>query len=197
MGPIAATLSCLRHPFKWSGRALPSEFWWFTLMFWLASFLATLPPMMPLVAEVQVYMAAVEQAQAEAYKNFGVPIMPPEPDFTLVMAPFLTYFTVLMILSIWPTLSFYAVLVRRLHDTGRSGWWYWISLVPFVGGLILLILLIIPSEIYKNTYGPPPGKPGPAPVPRGSDVPVVERNPFDDIRDADGLRALRQSRMMQ
>ena len=27
-----------------------------------------------------------------------------------------------------------AVLVRRLHDTGRSGWWYWISLVPVVGG---------------------------------------------------------------
>ena len=33
-----------------------------------------------------------------------------------------------------PSLS---VTVRRLHDTGRSGWWFFIALIPLVGAIIL------------------------------------------------------------
>ena len=35
---------------------------------------------------------------------------------------------------ILPSIS---VLVRRLHDIGKSGWWFWVSLIPVVGGIIL------------------------------------------------------------
>jgi uncharacterized membrane protein YhaH (DUF805 family) len=38
-----------------------------------------------------------------------------------------------------------AVEVRRLHDTNRSGWWYFISLVPLVGGIVLLVFLAMDS----------------------------------------------------
>ena len=38
-----------------------------------------------------------------------------------------------------------AVMVRRLHDTGRSGWWYLIALVPF-GGIVLLVFTVMDSE---------------------------------------------------
>ncbi len=31
-----------------------------------------------------------------------------------------------------------AVSVRRLHDTGRSGWWWFIILIPFVGAIVSL-----------------------------------------------------------
>jgi len=31
-----------------------------------------------------------------------------------------------------------AVLVRRLHDTGRSGWWWFIALIPLIGWIVLL-----------------------------------------------------------
>ena len=34
-----------------------------------------------------------------------------------------------------------AVSVRRLHDTGRSGWWILISLIPVVGAIWLIVLL--------------------------------------------------------
>lgn len=49
-----------------------------------------------------------------------------------------------------------AVLVRRLHDTGRSGWWYFIALVPVVGVFILLYFLAMDSAPGANEYGPNP-----------------------------------------
>ncbi|MEJ9225470.1 MULTISPECIES: DUF805 domain-containing protein [Priestia] len=45
-----------------------------------------------------------------------------------------------------------AVTVRRLHDTGRSGWWYLINFVPVIGGIWLLILLCQRSEVTANIY---------------------------------------------
>ncbi|MCC3766688.1 DUF805 domain-containing protein [Streptomyces sp. UNOC14_S4] len=49
-----------------------------------------------------------------------------------------------------------AVTARRLHDTGRSAWWILIGLVPFVGGIVLLILAALPSVQRPNAYGPVP-----------------------------------------
>jgi uncharacterized membrane protein YhaH (DUF805 family) len=49
-----------------------------------------------------------------------------------------------------------AVTVRRLHDTGRTGWWILISLVPFVGGIVLLIFMLLDSQAGVNQYGPNP-----------------------------------------
>lgn len=45
-----------------------------------------------------------------------------------------------------------AILVRRLHDTNRSGWWVLISLLPFIGTLILLIFLVLPSTESENRF---------------------------------------------
>ena len=47
--------------------------------------------------------------------------------------------------------------VRRLHDTGRSGWWYFISLIPLVGTIILIVFLAGEGNPGPNQYGPPPG----------------------------------------
>ena len=38
-----------------------------------------------------------------------------------------------------------AVGVRRLHDTGRSGWWLLIAIIPLIGGIWLIVLLCQPS----------------------------------------------------
>lgn len=46
-----------------------------------------------------------------------------------------------------------AVTVRRLHDTGKSGFWYFIVLVPLIGGFILLAFLVTDGEPYQNQYG--------------------------------------------
>lgn len=49
-----------------------------------------------------------------------------------------------------------AVAVRRLHDTGRSGWWVLIGLIPLIGVIVLIYFFVLDSETGDNAYGPSP-----------------------------------------
>lgn len=49
-----------------------------------------------------------------------------------------------------------AVLVRRLHDTGKSGWWALIGFVPLVGGIVLLVFTVLDSDAGENKFGVSP-----------------------------------------
>ena len=51
-----------------------------------------------------------------------------------------------------------AVSVRRLHDTGKSGWFVFIVLIPLIGIIWFLILAASVGNAGKNKYGPPPNK---------------------------------------
>jgi uncharacterized membrane protein YhaH (DUF805 family) len=65
------------------------------------------------------------------------------------------------LVSFIPALS---ITIRRLHDTGRSGWWYLIAFVPLIGGLILFVFTLLDSDPDRNEYGPNPKVPGHASV---------------------------------
>ena len=52
-----------------------------------------------------------------------------------------------------PNLS---ITVRRLHDIGRSGWWFFILLVPLIGAIVLLVFMLLDSKEGSNDYGPNP-----------------------------------------
>ncbi len=49
-----------------------------------------------------------------------------------------------------------AVSVRRLHDTGRTGWWLLIALIPLVGAIVLLIFMVQDSKPGTNQFGANP-----------------------------------------
>ena len=49
-----------------------------------------------------------------------------------------------------------AVIVRRLHDVGKSGWFYLIVLIPFIGVIWLLILYCTEGQKENNKWGPDP-----------------------------------------
>lgn len=49
-----------------------------------------------------------------------------------------------------------AVLVRRLHDTGKSGWYLLWNLLPGIGTLIVVIRLFRDGDPGMNSYGPDP-----------------------------------------
>lgn len=61
--------------------------------------------------------------------------------------------TIFYLIMLVPNLS---VSVRRLHDIGKSGWYMFLSLIPLIGGLILLIWSLMDSEPGENQYGKNP-----------------------------------------
>jgi uncharacterized membrane protein YhaH (DUF805 family) len=49
-----------------------------------------------------------------------------------------------------------AVAWRRMQDTGRHGLWILLGLIPFVGGIILLVFMVLPGTQGPNEFGPDP-----------------------------------------
>jgi uncharacterized membrane protein YhaH (DUF805 family) len=52
-----------------------------------------------------------------------------------------------------------AVAVRRMHDQDKSGWLILVNFIPYVGGLIMLVLAFLPGTDGENQYGPDPRNP--------------------------------------
>ncbi|MGM9688130.1 MAG: DUF805 domain-containing protein [Alloprevotella sp.] len=124
MSLTEAVKSCISKYATFKGRAPLSEYWWFWFFQLLCS--AFVPGLFFFIGYL-----------------FG--------DFAggLVAAPIGSGLVWLML--ILPSL---AVLVRRLHDGGHSGWCIFLSLIPLIGGIWLLVYLLSGSDD-ENRYGLP------------------------------------------
>jgi len=60
-----------------------------------------------------------------------------------------------LVYSLGVLLPSLGLAVRRLHDTGKTGWWMLISLVPLIGFIVLIVFLASDSHD-DNAYGPNP-----------------------------------------
>ncbi len=67
--------------------------------------------------------------------------------------PYGIFYLLVALASLIPTLS---VSVRRLHDVGKSGWFYFIILIPIIGFVWLLVLYCTDGEIQDNNWGKNP-----------------------------------------
>jgi uncharacterized membrane protein YhaH (DUF805 family) len=117
----------LRDWLVYRGRASRSGYWWFilfTAIVWVA-------------LDVIVFVIAASSPAAP-----GVPIV-----VLLVIIAVL-----FVIVAIYLGLAELALLVRRLHDTGRSGWWVLIGLAPLVGPIILLVFTLLEGTPGPNRY---------------------------------------------
>lgn len=72
---------------------------------------------------------------------------------TINPMPYGAFYIIFGIAMFIPSL---AVGVRRLHDIGKSGWFYFISLIPIVGGIWLLVLFFTAGNVGDNEYGADP-----------------------------------------
>lgn len=52
-----------------------------------------------------------------------------------------------------------AVLVRRLHDINKSGYYYFVSWIPYIGNVWIIILMCTEGTSGLNHYGPDPKRP--------------------------------------
>ena len=90
---------------------------------------------------------------------FAVPFSAQEKPSMLPLGLLFAYALVIMVPGL-------AVTIRRLHDIGKSGWWYFIAFVPFVGGLILFVFTLLYSEPFANQWGLDPKAAERAPMPQ-------------------------------
>lgn len=63
------------------------------------------------------------------------------------------FYLLYIIITFIPSL---AVTIRRLHDTGKSGWMYLLILVPIVGPIVIFIFLVTDGQPDSNKWGPNP-----------------------------------------
>lgn len=123
--------TCFAKFVTWQGRASRSEYWYFVLF------------------TILCYVGAsiVDNLLGTAFKF-------PNPETGLEQSIGYGYAYALVGLGLFlPGLS---VLVRRLHDTDRSGWYYWIVLIPLIGGIILLVWFCSRGTQGSNSYGADP-----------------------------------------
>ena len=99
------------------------------------------------------------------YTVFMVPLM--LGGFSTAMAgqqstPGLLYFVgfgVMGILGLTLLVPSIAVQVRRFHDQDRSGWMVLIGLIPYIGGIIVLVFMCLEGTRGPNRFGPDPKDP--------------------------------------
>src|SRR5215813_6608738 len=131
----------LRDWTVYRGRASRSAYWWFVLFTVIVS----------VALDVIFFVIA-------AYANTAAASV-------LITVLFVVIAVVFVVVAIYLGLAQLALLVRRLHDSGRSGWWALIGVVPIVGAIMLLVFTLIEGTPGPNRYdlvaadaaaGPPP-----------------------------------------
>lgn len=95
MGFVEAVKTCLRKYFNVKGRARRSEYWWYILFMVIVTLLA----------------------------SFLFPVLLTGIGSAIDMDFFMVFMVLIMLLTIVVMIPAYTAMTRRLHDTGRSGWW--------------------------------------------------------------------------
>ncbi|WP_426018205.1 DUF805 domain-containing protein [Brevundimonas sp. DWR2-3-1b1] len=113
-----------------NGRARRKEYWSFALFQFLILMLA----FMPIIG-----LAIADAETGYDMEAWGV---------AWICIVVLIYFAL--------TIPYVAVAIRRFHDVGLSGWLILIGLVPYVGGLFVFIVSLLPSQPAVNVHGAPP-----------------------------------------
>ena len=112
---------------NFNGRATRSQYWYFVLFYLLISIVLSL-------IDLYAINPAMGMTPEEAAQGGILSVV-----FALAM--------------LLPQIG---LGIRRLHDTGKSGWWYLIIVIPVIGALVLLFFFVTDSQIGDNEYGANP-----------------------------------------
>ncbi len=109
---------------NFSGRASRSEYWWVVLASAILSVVVSM-----------LFVAAVIAAAAVGNAS--------DPTMSVLVLLLTGIMGIVGLATIVPSLS---LGIRRLHDVNQSGWLYLLSFVPYIGGIILIVLMAQPSN---------------------------------------------------
>jgi uncharacterized membrane protein YhaH (DUF805 family) len=128
MSFLDSVRTCLRKYGDFSGRARPSEYW-----FW--------------------YLA-VSAAYVVVFVAFMIPALITMDPVTVAPGVLGTIGMILWtILALGTVVPMISAAVRRLHDTGKSGWFFLLTFIPFAGVIIGIVLLAAGGEPGPNRFG--------------------------------------------
>ena len=131
--------TCFGKYATFAGRASRSEFWWFMLFFLVSIVVLSFVDTVVFGPRDVMTMAIADSFEKGMSFNIS---WNPQP----ITAAF-------MLVTLLPNIS---VMVRRLHDTGRSGGWWFIGLIPMIGFIVLIIFITSKGMDGDNAYGPDP-----------------------------------------
>ena len=120
--------------FKFEGRARRSEFWFFKLF-------------VSIIILIYFFIVSI----IIAIKNKDMNEKEKEEFNIMDSTPVWIIYIVINVIFLIPNIT---VSVRRLHDVNRSGYFYLLNLIPFIGSLILLYFYLQDSFPDSNEYGP-------------------------------------------
>lgn len=112
VGFVDAVKLMFKNYANFYGRSSRSEFWWAYLGY--------------MIAFLVPYLLAAGLMSTGTDAGFGIGVL---------------FMIIAIVVALGSVVPMLANMVRRLHDTGKSGWYYFMSLIPFVGGIILLVML--------------------------------------------------------
>jgi uncharacterized membrane protein YhaH (DUF805 family) len=124
-----------------NGRARRSEYWWYALAVAIVTTILYAVLVAPSYGE---YMSAILEASAA---GAAAPAMP---------GSLTAGYLIMSLINLALLLPGLGVMVRRLHDTGRSGFWVFFLLVPIVGPIMLIVWFATNGTPGPNQFGPDP-----------------------------------------
>jgi uncharacterized membrane protein YhaH (DUF805 family) len=127
MNFVDAVRSGFNNYANFSGRALRSEYWWWVVFVWIASAVANIIDRALGWRVYETTVNGIQQGSGPIAAIVGLALIIPG----------------------------LAVLVRRLHDTDHSGWWFWLVIIPIIGWIVLIFFLASSGTPGTNKYGPP------------------------------------------
>ncbi|MBC1458948.1 DUF805 domain-containing protein [Listeria newyorkensis] len=131
MGFLEAYKSFWKNYVNFSGRSSRSAYWYVVL--WNAIIISIF---YVLILVFTVFTAATSSV-SDATGDFA---------FIMTSGSTLLILLLLFLYELATFIPLLALTIRRLHDSNKSGWFVLLSLIPFVGSIIMIIFMCMPSE---------------------------------------------------
>ena len=135
MGFVGAIKSFYSRYFDFKTRSSRSEYWWVFLYSLVVGLIVALPLMGP-------YVASINELAAGG-----------QPDFSWALSGIAIPYALFVLINFIPNL---ALIVRRIHDHDKSGWWfllfYILMIIPFIGLIAVIVAIVFMCR--RGTVGP-------------------------------------------
>lgn len=160
---------------KFNGRASRSEYWWAMLMLTVISLI---PVALFVVGLVFVISGSVAATSSMQYYGDQPPTGAIAGSAGVGFAIYTIGFILVVVVGLGTLLPGIALAWRRLHDANLAGPFYFLSFIPYAGGIIMIILACLPSKVEGERFDYPAGQVPAGYAPQGYAQPGYQQGQY-------------------